>query len=152
MSVVMAIQVALALNWHASGDERQALELLTGVLTRAEPEGYVRMFLDEGPAMVELLKLVPPDSPAASYAGRLLGAFALERPAAPATGATTGLLSERETDVLRLLPSHLTSIEMADELSISPNTVRFHIKNIYSKLDAHNRTEAVTRARQLGLI
>ena len=55
-------------------------------------------------------------------------------------------------DVLRLLPTHLTSTEIAAELSISPNTARFHIKNIYSKLNAHNRAEAVAQARQLDLL
>jgi LuxR family maltose regulon positive regulatory protein len=148
MATVWAIQVALALSWHASGDRSRALEALTGVMAQAEPEGYVRMFLDEGPAMAELLKLVPSDSPVAAYARRLLFAFAPSDTKAP----PAGMLSERELDVLRLLPSHLTSTEIAAELSISPNTARFHIKNIYSKLDAHSRTEAVSNARQLGMI
>jgi len=152
LAMAMAIQVALALNWHASGDTSRALEALTGIMAQAEPEGYVRMFLDEGPAMAELLKLVPPDSPAAAYARRLLAAFAPSAPQAPAVDAPAGLLSERELDVLRLLPSHLTSTEIAAELAISPNTARFHIKNIYGKLDAHSRTEAVSKARQLGMI
>ncbi len=152
ISVVMAIQVALALNWHASGEESRALEHLTDILIQAETEGYVRMFLDEGPAMAELLKLVPPDSPVAAYAGRLLAAFALAQAPGPTPGAAAGLLSDRELEVLRLLPSHLTSTEIAAELSISPNTARFHIKNIYSKLDAHSRAEAVSQARKLELI
>jgi LuxR family maltose regulon positive regulatory protein len=152
IAVVMAIHIAQALNWYACGETSRALELLAGVLAQAEPEGYVRLFLDEGPAMAELLKLVPPDSPVAGYAGRLLAAFARAQPQEPVTGAPPSLLSERELDVLRLLPSHLTSTEIAAELSISPNTARFHIKNIYSKLNAHNRNEAVTQARQLGLI
>ncbi|MGD8855663.1 MAG: LuxR C-terminal-related transcriptional regulator [Chloroflexota bacterium] len=152
MGVVMAIHIALALKWHASGDKRQALELLTGVLAQAEPEGYVRLFLDEGPAMAELLRLIPPDSPVAAYASRLLAAFTPVQPPGPLAEPAPGLLTERELDVLRLLPSHLTSTEIAAELNISANTARFHIKNIYSKLDVHNRTEAVTQARQLGLI
>lgn len=152
IGVVMAIHVALALNWHATGDEGRALGILTGVLVQAEPEGYIRLFLDEGPAMAKLLKLVPADSPAATYAARLLAASILDEPQGPTPGAAADLLSEREMDVLRLLPTHLTSTEIATRLSISPNTARFHIKNIYSKLDAHNRAEAVIQARQLGLL
>jgi len=55
-------------------------------------------------------------------------------------------------DVLRLLPTHLTSSQIGAELSISPNTVRFHIKNIYSKLAVRSRTAAVEQARELGLL
>ena len=61
-------------------------------------------------------------------------------------------LSERELQVLRLLATNLTSTEIAEELYISPSTVRSHIKNIYSKLDVHRRYDAVERARKLKLI
>jgi LuxR family maltose regulon positive regulatory protein len=61
-------------------------------------------------------------------------------------------LSERESDVLHLLPSSLSSTEMAGELSISVNTLRSHLKSIYSKLDAHSRYEAIVRAKELGLL
>ena len=61
-------------------------------------------------------------------------------------------LSPRETEVLRLLTTHLSHAEMADELVVSVNTVRSHVKSIYSKLDVHSRMEAVERARELGLL
>jgi LuxR family maltose regulon positive regulatory protein len=61
-------------------------------------------------------------------------------------------LSDRELDVLHLLPSSLSSTEMAKELSISVNTLRSHLKSIYAKLEAHSRYEAITRAKELGLL
>ena len=157
---VIALDLLLAQTWLASGDETRALDTLEPALALAEPEGYMRLFLDEGPAMARLLQLIPPDSPVAGYAGRLLAAFtpgpfqADRLTTQPAAGrrALPDPLSQREMDVLRLLPTHLTSTEIAAELSISPNTARFHIKNIYSKLAVHTRAEAVAQARQLDLI
>jgi LuxR family maltose regulon positive regulatory protein len=61
-------------------------------------------------------------------------------------------LSPRETEVLRLLTTHLSHAEMAEELVVSVNTVRSHVKSIYSKLDVHSRMEAIERARELGLL
>jgi LuxR family maltose regulon positive regulatory protein len=61
-------------------------------------------------------------------------------------------LSERELEVLQLLVTHLSSTEIAERLYITPNTVRYHIKNIYGKLDVHSRSDAVQRARELGLL
>ncbi|MGD2077239.1 MAG: LuxR C-terminal-related transcriptional regulator [Chloroflexota bacterium] len=149
---IITIDLLLAQAWYRSGDADRALTSLAAALAMAEPEGYVRIFLDEGPVMAELLKLVPADSPIAGYAGRLLGALAPAESQAPVAGAADELLSAREMDVLRLLPTHLNSTEIAAELSISPNTARFHIKNIYSKLGVHNRADAVAEAQQLGLI
>ncbi|UCG23834.1 MAG: AAA family ATPase [Chloroflexota bacterium] len=157
---VIAIDLLLALTWQAMGDLAHALDTLEGTMALAEPEGYIRIFLDEGPAMAALLRQIPPDSAVAAYARRLLAAF---EPAETKVGARSEIvdvagqalpdpISEREMDVLRLLPSHLTSTEIAAELNISPNTARFHIKNIYSKLNAHNRAEAVAQARQLNLL
>jgi LuxR family maltose regulon positive regulatory protein len=61
-------------------------------------------------------------------------------------------LSEREIEVLRLLPTHLSSTEIAQELYISKNTVRSHIRHIYEKLDVHSRDDAVRRSQELGLL
>jgi LuxR family maltose regulon positive regulatory protein len=156
---VIAIDLLLALTWQATGDLAQALDVLERTMALAEPEGFTRIFLDEGPAMATLLGLIPSDSPVAGYAGRLLAAFkqAASPPKQPdatpaAVHSFSDPLSAREMDVLRLLPTHLTSTEIAAELSISPNTARFHIKNIYSKLDAHNRADAVAQARRLDLL
>ena len=61
-------------------------------------------------------------------------------------------LSQRELEVLRLLTTHLSRIEIADQLTVSPNTIRFHLKNIYQKLGVHSRSDAVQRATELNLI
>jgi LuxR family maltose regulon positive regulatory protein len=84
------------------------------------------------------------------YAGKLLAA--LEEEATKATSPLVEPLSRRETEVLRLLTTHLSHAEMAEELVVSVNTLRSHLKSIYGKLDAHSRMEAVERARELGLL
>lgn len=88
------------------------------------------------------------------YLNQLLASLTAESTAVKTRepAGITAPLSDRELEILRFLPTSLTSTEIAQELYISPNTVRFHIKNIYSKLGVHQRTEAVERARDLGLI
>ena len=84
----------------------------------------------------------------------LLDLLAGNRPAPPPTGPRPPLepLSDREIRVLRYLPTHLSTPEIASELSVSPNTVKTHMRNLYAKLGAHRRTEAVESARALGLL
>jgi LuxR family maltose regulon positive regulatory protein len=160
MSYVIETLVLQALALQAQGKEGRALATLERVLTLAEPEGYVRTFIDEGPQMGHLLRRSVVQGITADYAGKLLAALEEE-----ATKAGTPLavpervrpplfepLSVRETEVLRLLTTHLSHAEMAEELVVSVNTVRSHVKNIYGKLDVHSRMEAVERARELGLL
>ena len=91
-----------------------------------------------------------------AFAGNLLSRHGLasEAPSQVATVASGLLdpLTERELEVLHLLPTHLSSTEIAERLIVSANTIRTHIKNIYSKLGVHSRDEAVLRARDLGLL
>jgi LuxR family maltose regulon positive regulatory protein len=127
----------------------------------------MRMFIDEGQPMRDLLHLFleeahkressEPVSSLIKYVNQLLAALAAETVTRRVTreDASAGLtepLSPRELEVLRFLGTSLTSTEIAGELFISPNTARFHIKNIYSKLGVHRRVDAVERARQLGLL
>ena len=107
------------------------------------------LFLDRGEPIKELLER----SRQSTYVRGLLSAF--EGPGPKRKSSPQGLiepLSERELEVVRLLPTNLTTPEMADALYIGVNTVRSHIKNIYSKLSVHKRSEAVTRAKDLELI
>ncbi|MCW2849148.1 MAG: ATP-dependent transcriptional regulator, MalT-like, LuxR family [Marmoricola sp.] len=124
-----------------------ALPLLERALALAEPEGYTRVFLDEGPALMVLLQQAGRQGIAPAYVARLLGAP--ERP--PAQGLVDPL-SQRELDVLRLLGSDLGGPEIAGELVVSLNTVRTHTKNIYAKLGVNNRRAAVRRGQELGLM
>jgi LuxR family maltose regulon positive regulatory protein len=157
--VILAL-VLQAMALQAQGKDEEALAALTRALTLAEPEGYVRTFIDEGPQMGRLLRQAVLQGIAVDYAGKLLGALEKEgtkagTPLAVSEGARPPLvepLSVRESEVLRLLTTHLSHAEMAEELVVSVNTVRSHVKSIYSKLDVHSRMEAVRRARELGLL
>jgi LuxR family maltose regulon positive regulatory protein len=145
---ILALQALVA---HAHGDPHSAMQPLRQALSLAEPEGFVRVFLDEGAPMTDLLQAIA-IPPGERYAGRLLG-FANTRAtpeAAPKSEHET--LSERELDVLRLLASDLSGPGIAGELVISLNTLRTHTKNVYGKLGVNSRRAAVRRAIELRLL
>ena len=147
-----------ALNRQADGDMPGALESLERALILAEPEGYVRVFVGEGPPMATLLAKVAKQHAGNDYARRLLAAC--RRPAGRPALAPTGdngqrlvdPLSERELDVLRLLGSDLDGPVIARELSISLNTLRTHTKSIYAKLGVTSRRAAVSKGAELSLL
>jgi LuxR family maltose regulon positive regulatory protein len=160
MSYLVEMLVLQALTLQEQGKDDQALAALERALTLAEPEGYVRTFIDEGPQMGRLLRRAVVQGILVDYAGKLLAALEKEAtkaaaPPAISRGAPPPLLeplSPRETEVLRLLTTHLSHAEMAEELVVSVNTVRSHVKSIYGKLDVHSRMEAIERARELDLL
>jgi LuxR family transcriptional regulator, maltose regulon positive regulatory protein len=129
-----------------------ALSPLERALTLAEPEGYVRIFVDQGPPMAALLEAAAERGIAASYVRRLLGAFDKGEPGTPVRQDLIDPLSERELDVLRLLGTDLDGPDIARQLVVSLNTVRTHTKNIYAKLGVNNRRAAVRRAGELDLL
>jgi LuxR family maltose regulon positive regulatory protein len=110
----------------------------------------VRVFVDEGPQMTELLHTTSLDGAARDHAQRVLAA-SFSQPVTPSRSGPVGELSSRELDVLRLLRSDLTGPDIARELLVSLNTLRTHTKNIYAKLGVNNRREAIRRATELGL-
>jgi LuxR family maltose regulon positive regulatory protein len=119
-----------------------------------EPDSYVRLYLNEGRPMLDLLRRAGNEQ-RISLPQRL--ARHLERAAAPKEEALPqqsliNPLSHRELDVLRLLDSDLTGPDIARQLYVSLNTLRTHTKSIFTKLDANNRATAVRRARHLGLL
>jgi LuxR family maltose regulon positive regulatory protein len=122
----------------SAGDLAGARRVLGAVAETAEREGAVRVFLDEGFDIADLL-------PGGARPRRVHAAVA-------ANTALVEALSERELAVLRYLPSRLSNREIGDELYVSLNTVKSHLKTIYRKLDVERRDEAVRRARQLGLL
>ena len=142
----------------AGGDSEEALTVLARALTLAEPGGYVRTFIDEGKPMGKLLRQAVARGIAVGYAGKLLAALEEDTDDKPRGIKLTSSpplvepLSNRELEVLRLLTTHLPSTEIASELVISTNTVRSHIKRIYSKLNVHNRGDAIRRAEELELL
>ena len=153
--------VLQALAFHADDDRAAAMTALQRALLLAEPEGYIRTFVDEGEPMLTLLRAALSDArgtPPVAYVDTLLLAFAQERhrPAAtrPAAEAWPLVepLSPQEQRVLRLLASGLSNPEIAEELVISINTVKTHVKSIYGKLNVTSREEAGEAARQLNLL
>ncbi len=146
------ILVVQALARHARDDAPGALSSLGRALALAEPQGYVRIFVDEGPPMVALLKLAAKQPDASGYVRRLLAAFVVAEGRTPVEQSLIEPLSERELEVLRLLGSDLGGPDIARELVVSLNTVRTHTRNIYAKLGVNDRRAAVRRAAELGLL
>lgn len=161
LGLLLQASVVCALFEAALGQADEALSRLLDCLHRAEPRGYVRLFVEQGLVMDALLARIPASDPSYGYAQTLRHALA-SPDSRPGTAAPTpfvrGLpgmeepLSQRELDVLRLLATTLPSSEIADELCVATSTVRSHTKAIYGKLGVHTRLEAVDQARTLGLI
>jgi LuxR family maltose regulon positive regulatory protein len=149
---VIEILVLQALARRMRGDGPDALVPLARALELAGPEGHVRIFVDEGPAMASLLETAVRRGIAPGYASRLVTACGGTEARAPARQGLIEPLSKRELDVLRLLGTDLGGPEIARELVVSLNTVRTHTKNIYAKLGVNNRRSAVRRAAELDLV
>jgi LuxR family maltose regulon positive regulatory protein len=170
MGSVIEILVLQALAHEAQGGFPRALDPLERALTLAEPEGYVRIFVDEGKPMAHLLSEAAARGIMPDYIGSLLAAFETTDDRLPTTDSPSTLssvvgclhprrpssgliepLSKRELTVLRLLGTELSGPEIARELMVSLNTMRTHTKNIYGKLGVNNRRAAVRRAEELDL-
>jgi LuxR family transcriptional regulator, maltose regulon positive regulatory protein len=160
---LVGILTLQALARWAKNDKEQAVSILTQALAMAEPEGYVRTFVDEGPAMADLLSATlevrqrghadPARRVPARYLAKLLAVLARED-AAPAAGQQLHepVPSERELEVLALIASGESNQEIASKLFITVATVKTHINNLYRKLGARSRTQAVARAREMNLL
>lgn len=155
-----------ALAYQAQGHISPALTALERALSLAEPEGYVRIFADEGAPMAALLlqfsekrqKATPDSLPTRLYLNKLLVALGVDSviPAAASLPETVQSLveplTERELEVLHLIAAGLSNQEIAEELSVAKTTLKTHVRNIYGKLDAHSRIQAVAKAKALGLL
>jgi LuxR family maltose regulon positive regulatory protein len=148
---MIEILVVQALAHYMQGDITAALVPLERVLTLAEPEGYVRIFVNEGSPMAALLEAAVKQGIALNYIRNLLTAVGKAEGRTPASQVVGELLSERERDVLRLLRTDLSGPDIARELFVSLHTLRSHTKNIYDKLEVNNRRTAVRRAEELDL-
>jgi LuxR family maltose regulon positive regulatory protein len=137
-------------------DTTEALHHLEEALNLAEPEGYVRLFADEGRPLYQLLTRLstkPLLTISADYMNTVLAAFPPSPPQAIQPGSLPGsTLTERELKTLRLLATELAIEAIAAEMIVSVSTVRTYAKRIYSKLDVHSRAEAVYRAKELKLL
>jgi LuxR family maltose regulon positive regulatory protein len=144
-----------ALAHRVQGDTSQAIAALDRSLVLAEPEGYVRIFLDEGAPMAALLRQSQAYSTAPQYGGRLLSLFNKgyqEMSSSPPVQQVIEPLTPRQIEVLQLIAAGDSNPEIAQKLFIAVNTVKKHITNIFGKLGVTSRTQAVARARELELL
>lgn len=145
--------VLQALVYHALNEQDAALEVLNASLALARRGGSIRIFVDEGEFMRELLSELASQGVRLDYVHKLLSAF--DSPTPSHSSPTQPLiepLSDRELEILRLIADGLSNREVSERLFIALNTVKGHNQNIYQKLQVKRRTEAVARAHELGLI
>ena len=156
MGHLIDLLILQALALDAQGNLDQALSCLERALVLAEPQGFVRIFLDKGNPIIHLLKEAARRNITADYAIKLLNLIDTDNhPDVPNHSPSSLLvdpLSDRELEVLHLIAQDLSYQEIAEQIMVSLNTVRTHVKNIYSKLMVHKRSEAVTKARELNLL
>ena len=138
----------------AAGNEPEALAFLSEALKWAEPQGFMRVFLDQGGALVPFLQQARLAAITPGYTARLLKAFSAGSVGASARwrGKAKQILSDREVELMKLIAAGCSNKEIASELVISLGTVKRHTVNIFNKLDVKNRTEAVAKARELDLL
>jgi LuxR family transcriptional regulator, maltose regulon positive regulatory protein len=146
------VLVLQAVTRNNQKDEKRALDCLREALILAEPEGYVRVFLNRGESMRDLLRQLQKLGGGSEFVKRILGVFVPRPPIKALPALKPAILSKREVELLRLVAAGHSNKEIAAELFISLGTVKRHTVNIFTKLDVRNRTEAVAKARQLGLL
>src|SRR6266542_2643664 len=157
----LKVMVLQTLALHAHGEKDQAVQLLFDALAMAEPGGFIRLFVDEGIPMAQLLSEAAAHGMMPDYIGTLLAVFEAEErksedtsylpPASPAQPLTEPL-SQRELEVLQLIDQGLSNREISQQLLLALDTVKGHNQKIFGKLQVQRRTEAVARARELGLL
>lgn len=153
MGRVIEILAMRALVYQARGELTRALEDLCRSLTLGGPEGYFRLFVDEGEPMARLLRTAQARGIRPAYVAKLLAALPPKERAAPIPQSDlVEPLTDRELEVLRLISEGISYREIADRLVVSVNTVRFHVKGIYGKLGGKNRAAAIAQARTLKLL
>ncbi len=157
----LRIMVLQAVAHHAHGENDEALQMLGDALEMAEPGGFIRIFVDEGVPMARLLSEAASHGIMPDYTGRLLAVFETEGrkredeyhlPPARLAQPLVEPLSERELEVLRLIAQGLSNREIGERLFLALDTVKGHNRRIFGKLSVQRRTEAVAKARSLGIL
>jgi LuxR family maltose regulon positive regulatory protein len=149
---LIAILAALALVRARQGADTQALVTLEEALHLGDSGRFVRLFVDYGKPMAQLLRTAAAAGIALDYVTHLLAAFAAAEETGPEAEELVDPLSERELEVLRLIAAGLTNREIAEQLVIAQGTAKRHVSNIYGKLGVGSRTQAVARGRELHLL
>jgi ATP/maltotriose-dependent transcriptional regulator MalT len=154
----LKVLVLQAVAREAQGEKEKAVHLLCDALVLAEPAGFIRLFVDEGRPMAHLLSEAAALGRMPDYIGKLLAACEAEKRQGEATSSPPSAqpliepLSRRELEVLHLMAQGLSNQEMSERLFLALDTVKGHNRKIFGKLQVQRRTEAVARARELGLL
>ncbi len=157
----LKVLVLQAVALHARGETDQAVQRLGEALALAESGGFIRIFVDEGPPMAQLLSAAAAHGIMPTYTGKLLAVFAAEqpqsgdhayRPPAASAPALIEPLSQRELEILQLITQGLSNREISARLFLALSTIKGHNRSIFDKLAVQRRTEAVARSRELGLL
>jgi LuxR family maltose regulon positive regulatory protein len=152
------VMVLQAVAHHARGEKDRAVQLLGDALALAEPGGFIRLFVDEGLPMAHLLSEASARGIMPDYVAKLLAAFEAEARKNEDSSYLSHAqpliepLSPRELEVLRLMAQGHSNREISQRLFLALSTVKGHNRNIFGKLEVQRRTEAVARARELGLL
>ena len=157
----LKVMVLRAVALHARGEKDEAMQLLGDALALAEPGGFIRIFVDEGLPMAQLLSESAARGIMPDYSGKLLAAFEAEDqksadvshlPQALPAQSLVEPLSQRELEVLRLIALGLSNREISERLFLALDTVKGHNRRIFAKLSVQRRTEAVAKARSLNIL
>jgi LuxR family maltose regulon positive regulatory protein len=154
----LKVLVLQALALSAEGEKDEAVQVLLDALVLAEPDGFIRLFVDEGRPMAHLLSQAAASGMMPDYLGKVLAVCAAEEQPRAATSSRPPAqpllepLSPRELEVLQLMAQGRSNQEISEQLFLALSTVKGHNRNIFGKLQVERRTEAVARARELGLL
>lgn len=153
----LKLMILQAVALHMGGDRSQAINLIIGALVLAEPGNFIRIFIDEGLPMMELLSEASAQDTMSGYISKLLEIFEKEdQKYAGESSHTSQVLiepmSKRELEVLHLIAKGLSNREIGERLFLALSSVKGHNRRIFNKLGVHRRTEAVARARELGIL
>jgi LuxR family maltose regulon positive regulatory protein len=148
----LKVLILLAVAQHAHGDKVKAIERLREALMLSEPSGFVRSYVDEGPPMAQLLSEAASRGLKSDYIRKLQAAMEAEQGENAKSQPLVEPLSSRELEVLQLIAQGFSNQEISERLFLALSSVKGHNQNIFGKLQVQRRTEAVARARELGLI
>jgi LuxR family maltose regulon positive regulatory protein len=154
----LKVMILQAVALHAHGEIDKTVQLLGDALALAEPGGFIRIFVDEGLPMARLLSEAAAHGVMPDYIGKLLAVFKAEQQKGedksdlPPAQPLFEPLSQRELEVLQLIAQGLSNHEIGERLFLALNTIKGHNRKIFDKLQVQRRTEAIARARELGLL
>ena len=156
---ILKIMVLQSVGLHMNGENDKAMKLISELLSQAEPNGFVRIFLDEGLPMLKILSDAVSQNIMPNYVNKLLAAFGIEKQKTKKNKAylrssklLIDPLSPREIEVLQLIAQGLSNHQICERLFLALSTVKGHNKKIFDKLQVKRRTEAVVRANELGIL